>query len=239
MKNLARLSALAFPVLLAAACSTTAYNYSHVIASVNVPEDERIVTDELSAVLEGDGVQKIVLRVPSPQANLTGEQAKQSNSFDEAYNTLEKELLKAGFTVRDRALLTEVLTDNPDIDYSSIRAKIDTDVILEVVSLREHDFSTSSYTFADSGLPGTAGAPLRMTGWRMEVKMIIVETGEIGAMYTLYYQDQTGYFILNPWGTVECTATENGTWEQQYTGYSVPLERAAKGFAAKVVDDLK
>jgi hypothetical protein len=225
-------------VLLAAVLGLPACSNLHVRADITLPADERVSQRSFQQVTSAGGVEKVVLRVPMPQSNLAQEAQRSQSENDLAYNVIEKEFLKAGFTVRDRALLSEILRDNPDLDYTSIRDKIDTDVILEVVSLTQHDFTTYDYTDIETNQKGRSQMPLGVTGWRMEAKVVLVRTGEVGAMYTFFWQDTDNDFVLDQANMLAHTAGNDGTPEP-FTSYAVPIDRAARGFAQKIIHDLR
>ncbi len=68
--------------------------------------------------------------------------------------------------------------------------------------------------------------------------MVLVETGEVGAMYTFYWQDTNNDFVIQPETLFVGTATPQGQ-EDGYSGYAVPVDRAARGFARKIIEDLR
>ena len=63
------------------------------------------------------------------------------------YNVIEKELLKGGFTVRDRALFEKVLGDKSVNDYSKIKELTETDMILELSSIEYVKYPINFFTF--------------------------------------------------------------------------------------------
>ncbi len=77
---------------------------------------------------------KVVLRVPDSPKDITQSEMMTYNSL---YSYIEKRMLEANFTVRDRSLLKEVLTRaGGELNYADIRKKIDTDVIVEIVNVK-------------------------------------------------------------------------------------------------------
>jgi hypothetical protein len=57
---------------------------------------------------------------------------KDNNVF---YNAIEKELLKQGFSVRDRGLFNEIINKSSSTGYSKIKDLNNTDLIFEVVNI--------------------------------------------------------------------------------------------------------
>jgi len=159
------------------------------------------------------------------------------------YNVIEKELLKAGFTVRDRALLTEVLRNNPKIDYRAIKEKIDTQLILEIVSLSPWDYSNAEFKRVDTGAPGQASVPFKLVGSRVMAKLIMVETGEIGGIITYYAwpKDWECYFVFQEGSDpfYVRVASKAGVVDERYSWYEAPAELGAAWFIKGMLKELK
>lgn len=87
---------------------------------------------------------KIVLRVPSVATNFAysgTDVINRPNMFNantDMYNTIERELLRAGFDVRDRSLFEALLGKSEATDYKKIKELTDTDLILELVNLNSN-----------------------------------------------------------------------------------------------------
>jgi hypothetical protein len=193
--------------------------------------------------LKSAGEPKIVLRVPTPQGQLTQEDHKASEAMNSVYNVIEKELLKDGFTVRDRALLTEVLRNNPKLDYRTIKEKIDTQLILEIVSFSPWDYSNNDFKRVRDGGPGASSQPFRLMGSRVMAKLILVETGEIGGIVTYYPwpKDWECYFILDEGSDpVQMkVANKAGIPDDRYSGYEVPPELSAAVFIRGMLQQIR
>jgi hypothetical protein len=228
------LGALGLTAVLCPACAPI-----HVIVQPAMPEPETFTKPVLSEFMRTEKVPKIVLRVPAPQGQITQEEARQKNSdLDRAYNRIEKEFLKAGWTVRDRGLLGEVLKAHPNLDYGEIRKKIDTHLILEVVALDPYAFDTRTYKRVDDGQVGEAKHKgFGIKGWRLEAKVVFVETGEIGGIYTLYVARKDCHFVF--WDEAKDpqihTATPEGVVDKRYNSYGVPVDAAADKFVEKLL----
>lgn len=96
--------------------------------------DEVFANKNLNEFFISNKTPNIVLRVPNNNDKAT---SNTSNNKDNnvLYNSIEKELLKQGFSVRDRGLFNELLSKSQTNDYSKIKELTNTDVILEVVNI--------------------------------------------------------------------------------------------------------
>jgi hypothetical protein len=102
---------------------------------------------------------KVVLRVPDRPKDIT---QSEMMTYDSFYNYIERSLLEANFTVRDRSLLKEVLNRaGGELGYADIGKKIDTDCILEIVSVKLGTWMRG--TVSGDNQSGSSGA-----GWRYE-----------------------------------------------------------------------
>lgn len=125
----------------------------------------------------------IVLRVPQQVDRLLEE-----NRFSKSqiYNTIEKELAKADFIVRDRALYQKVLDQNVSTDYSKIKELTETDLILELVSTDDEKYSTNQYVNR-KGKPKITQGPMTLFGQKVEFKLIKVKDNDLVGSYTFHF----------------------------------------------------
>jgi len=87
----------------------------------------------------------VVLRTPRTTSNIT-----QEVQNSEIYNSIERNLMNAGYTVRDRALL-EKLVMNEQLSYESIAEKIKVDLIIEILeSSRQENIQTKMFRREDN-----------------------------------------------------------------------------------------
>lgn len=184
-----------FPVLavtLLAGCATTqSFNITHVNWPP-APQDEVDVRPSLTQLVKSHPSLKVVLRVPNVTSNVTQSQTAQAGgseaSLNGAYDIIEKELFKAGFIVRDRALLSSLIDKEGISSYQEIQKRVDTDLIIDVSSLKFNDpqdwLITDSYQ-TDSTEGGSAGKVGEAVA-SVEAKFIIVSTGEVGGIVTLH-----------------------------------------------------
>lgn len=129
---------------------------------------------------------KIVLRVPQSAKDATTEE---SFSHSNVYNAIEKELLKAGFNVRDRGLFNEILEKTNTTDYSKITDLTDTDLILELVNLRSDiEYRTNKYeTPKKRKQRKLTGGSITLYGASAEFKIILIKTNEVAGSYEFNY----------------------------------------------------
>jgi hypothetical protein len=187
-----KLAAFAACLLLSGCATTQSYN----ITRVNwppAPQDEIDVRASLTQLVHANPALKVVLRVPNVSNNVTQSQTGQSGSADTslngAYDIIEKRLFKAGFVVRDRALLNNLMNEKGITSYKEIQSRVDTDLIIDVSSLKfddpqdwlvSQDYITDSQeAVGGSGRVGEAVATV-------EAKFIVVSTGEVGGIVTLH-----------------------------------------------------
>jgi hypothetical protein len=146
-----------------------------------------VLKDSWKDFLSKNSAPKVVLRVPESPKDITQSEMMSYNSL---YSYIEKGLLEANFTVRDRSLLKEVLSRaGGELNYADIRKKIDTDFIVEIVSVK---LGTWMLGTASSENPGAAnsGVPPAQTqqdvfGAILEGRVIMVVTGDVVGMFTI------------------------------------------------------
>lgn len=157
-----------------------------------VAPDEVSVRPTLTQLVKDHPSLKVVLRVPNVTSNVTQSQTAQNGTnLNSAYDEIEKKLFNAGFTVRDRALLSSLIDKEGITSYKEIQKRVDTDLIIDVSSL---EFNEPNDWLTTRGYAGPAGEATLQSyeGLNMgqavatvEAKFIIVETGEVGAIVTL------------------------------------------------------
>jgi len=146
--------------------------------------NEIVLTPELKALLNETAKPKIVIRVPNPPSNVT-----EAEKFNSYINQIEKVFIQNGYTVRDRALL-ENLMRSGNMDYKSIKDKIDTDLIIDILGL-EFDISHPVKTFFNetSQKEEAFATPLNVVDCmkaKLEVRLTIVDKGQLGGMMTIF-----------------------------------------------------
>ncbi len=171
---------------------------------------------ELKTTLQTTKSLSVVLRVPSASDKVTAEQAAQNA---ELYNRIERNLLKAGFTVRDRGLL-ESLLKSGQTNYEEIGKKIETDIIIEILSLNlNEDNPIYNVVNKKDKKTVTLYSPVNPAIARMDCKLTIVNKGLMGGVLTLYKTACTEgcdfeYFHANTKSTyMRLQGTPRSAWE--------------------------
>lgn len=171
-----KLLLLILSVMLLSSCSAKYVNFT------SKPSDE-ITTPKLKAFLKEKGEAKVVLRVPNFDDNTMS-----SNLNDGYYTTIEKEFMRKGYIVRDRALFNEVIEKaGGEIDYEKLAIQTDTDLIIELVKFdTEVVYRTNMYK-TDKGKSGTLKNEYRYYGVDIEFKIVLIAKNEFAGSYIYYY----------------------------------------------------
>lgn len=225
--------------------------------------DEISVRPSLRQLLANGRELKVVLRVPNAQSSVTSSEKAQAVSDQEsmltaAYDTIEKKLFEAGFVVRDRALLTNLLRGEITT-YQEIKTRVDTDLIIDLSSLRfnaiQDRLVTTNYV-NQQGVPGTLAEWTPRMGQSVasvQAKIIIVATGEVGGIITLSspvcgrvscrYMLQDGYYMYLPQGSQVSVVDDEANKAKVYTWASGTgvgsVADAAERIAEKIVQALQ
>lgn len=175
MKNL-----LLFLVLLivTASCRQTGY------LKYQGKSDEIITTAKIKKFMSENENPSIVLRVPQSEQNTTQEDP---NAY--IYNAIEKELVLAGFNVKDRGLFNEVVRKSEETDYEKLKDITETDLILELVQMRfdiKHE-TNKFYTKKDKEKIASRNASITKRGAVIEFKLVILEKNDYGGSYSFNY----------------------------------------------------
>jgi hypothetical protein len=150
----------------------------------NLEKPELISTKALDDFLNSVDPPKIVIRSTEVEYDAS------LYDMNYLYNIIEKEFLKGGFSVKDRALYEEVVSrTEEDLDYTILKNKTDTDLIFEIVKLdTDLDYITNSY-FNNKGVKTVLykDGEVHVKGARVEIKLILVERNEIVGNYVFHY----------------------------------------------------
>ena len=108
------------------------------------------------------------------------------------YNAIEKELLRQGFSVRDRGLFNELLSKSQTSDYSKIKELTNTDLILEVVQILIQPvvYTTNKVTLVGKKkeTQQIGKVDYKQYGASVEFRIIMVKNNEIAGTYKYNYQ---------------------------------------------------
>lgn len=147
------------------------------------PKDDDLYTkDTIVKFIKSNKDVSIVLRTTSSVANvLVADKA----FGDKIYNTIETELTKANFDVRDRSLFQHLIDQNKVSDYSKIKELTNTDLILEFIGFEKVTYTTNEYLDV-KGKRKTINSTISMTGTKIDFKLISIKDNTIVGTYTYY-----------------------------------------------------
>jgi len=177
---------------LLASCSSA----TKVVRYSKVP-DEVFANKNLTEFFNTNKSPSIVLRVPSSRDKVTSNTlndetfTKTIASDNVLYNTIEKELLREGFSVRDRGLFNELLSKSQTNDYSKIKELTNTDLILEVVNIDPAIvYSTNKVTLVGKKREKSEVGTIdyKKYGASVEFRLIMVSNNEIAGTYKYNYE---------------------------------------------------
>jgi len=164
--------------ILLSACSSQKF------VSFEAPKSETFSTEKLKTFLRSTPNPKVVLRVPNAQGSATEEDG---NTY--IYNTIEKELLRNNFIVRDRALFNEVVRKSGDrVNYEELKRKTDTDIILELSNLQtDVEYRTNQY-YTRSGKKSLFDkGEITVRGAKVDFKVVVIHDNEYAGNYSFNY----------------------------------------------------
>ena len=171
--------------VLLASCSTP----SKFIKFPKRPDDV-FANNNLKEFFKANKSPNIVLRVPNSSDKATSNtNMNQDNNV--LYNAIEKELLKQGYSVRDRGLFNEIINKSGSTDYSRIKDLTNTDLILEVVNIDPKViYTTNKVTLISKKKTSEqiGNIDYKRYGASVEFRLIMVKNNEIAGTYKYNYQ---------------------------------------------------
>jgi len=157
--------------------------FSQKTVKFNQIDPELYTTESLKDFLTTTESPKLVVRYSDIKHN-------QSDlEINYLYNIIEREFLKGGVEVRDRALFDEILNRSEDFnDYSVISEKTDTDIILELIRIdTDIEYETEVY-YTKKGVEKELYNEIASAkGASVEFKLILVKTNEFAGSYKFFY----------------------------------------------------
>ena len=186
--------------LLVAAAAGFSGCASHGTVAAPKIADEITVTPALKSFLSNNPRPSVVLRVPSSTGSvLQSENINGNLSYASSiYNIIEQELTKAGFTVRDRQMLSALLgkTDQIGISYEELGRRLQADIIIELNGIDTKDFWQSEYT-DDKGATRTYTNENKFdTPYRiLSGKLVITNQGAVGGFFTFKHGSAGGEIL--------------------------------------------
>ncbi len=107
----------------------------------NKKPDEIVTSRELKLFMTNNPNPTIVVRAPNSSDKIT-----EQDKNGQLYNIIEKELLKAGFNIKDRTMFNQVIKNKETLSYQDIYDLTKTDLILELISIDGHvQYDTNIY----------------------------------------------------------------------------------------------
>ena len=149
-------------------------------------------------------------------------------SDSDVYGTIEKELAKAGFIVRDRSLFNKLSNDNKVQDYSKLRELTNTELILEVVRVRKIPYDTNEYVNSN-GKEKIAPFNIKMYGEKIEFRIISVKNNDMVGNYVFNYTPciEGCTYIYDELGNIK-NINSNTKSAYKFVGYGTVLEKFYK-----------
>lgn len=172
-------------VLLLASCSS-----STKIIKFPKRADEVFANNNLKDFFKTNRNPNIVLRVPNSADKATSNTTTNADN-NVLYNAIEKELLKQGYSVRDRGLFNEIINKSGSTEYSKIKDLTNTDLILEVVNIDPKViYSTNKVTLVrkKKAKEQIGNVDYKRYGASVEFRIIMVKNNEIAGTYKYNYQ---------------------------------------------------
>jgi len=143
--------------------------------------DEIIVTPKIKDYLKEHPNPSIVLKAPYAENKST-----QSDPNSYIYNVIEKELLIAGFDVKDRGLFNEVVGKSKEINYKEIKELTNTELLLELVNVSTTiEYGTNKF-YTKDGTEKVANQNFIKYGAVIEFKLTIIESNQFAGSYSFY-----------------------------------------------------
>jgi hypothetical protein len=232
------------------------------VVKTQAKANEIIITPELKIFSKTNSNPSVVLRVPDPTSDVTKtEQKEVFKKNDNIYNLIEKNLLKQGFTVRDRGLLNKVLKSELN-SYADIGKQIETDIIIDILSI---DFAINNYTntatlktdgkeikidnvtILKNGKEIGSRMPLNPKIAKIECKLTVVQKGATGGILTLYKTtctDGCDIYIKPSWSTISGDINNPqrqyvNTWAWTNDATTEELESTVEYFSRLIGNALK
>lgn len=149
----------------------------------NSKANEIIATPMIKDYIKNHPNLAIVLKAPNSENKST-----QSDPNSYIYNAIEKELLIAGFDVKDRGLFNEVVSKSKEINYVDLKKLTGTDLILELVQVTtDIEHGTNQYYRKDGTEKISKDYTFKKYGAVIEFKLTIIEKNQYAGSYTFNY----------------------------------------------------
>ena len=137
----------------------------------------------LKTFLKENKSPKVVLRIQKGKTEPTDNEG---NNI--LYDAIEKELLMQGFTVRDRQLFNQIISNSDsNSDYIRLKSKTDTDLIIDISKMDSKVLYHTNRYITDKGKDGLLDYNYKRYGAVVEFKIVIISNNEFAGTYTYNY----------------------------------------------------
>lgn len=206
-------------------------------------KDEIYPSENLKTFLKNNKSPKVVLRTPSAKANITATETKNViENSNYLYDAIEKELLKLGFTVRDRQLFNQVVLNNDNnTDYSKLTEKTDTELIIELSKLDSEVLYETNKYYTDKGTTGVLSYDYKRYGATVEFKIILMKNNEFAGTYTFNYSPCSNEYpcIINESFNKKWKALQRGKTPTYEVVEKSDMERFIREATAQLVESMR
>lgn len=149
----------------------------------NSKQNEIIATPMIKEYMKMHPSPAIVLKAPNSENKST-----QADPNSYIYNAIEKELLLAGFDVKDRGLFNEVVSKSKEINYTELKKLSGTELILELVQVSTNiEYGTNKYYRKDGTEIIRKDYTFKKYGAVIEFKMTLIEKNQYAGSYSFNY----------------------------------------------------
>ncbi|MDR0824966.1 MAG: hypothetical protein LBN74_07705 [Prevotella sp.] len=170
-------------LLLIALTFASCFSTKRVIVKFNSKPDEIYTKSSLDNLLKNNPNPSIVVRVPKSNTVISDNK---NLSLSSTYSSIEKELIKNNFIVRDEAVFEKVANQNQQMDYAKLHELTGVDILLELVDVTSVEFSTNIY-YDKNGKPFTLPTGTTLRGRKADFKIVILKENEVAGNYTFYW----------------------------------------------------
>ncbi len=150
--------------------------------SFQTKSDEIIATPKIKKFINDHPNPSIVLKATRVENKST-----QSDPNNYIYNAIEKELLLAGFDVKDRGLYNEVVEKSSEISYADLKKLTNTELLLELVNISTNiEYGTNKF-YTKEGEEKISAKNFIQYGASIVFKLTIIETNQFAGSYTFNF----------------------------------------------------
>jgi hypothetical protein len=256
--------------LVATACTTASPGF---VETPKIPNDI-VVSEELRGLLKINPKPAIALRMKLPETQRKTRAAWQQNTRRGDYfsrsagafsissktemtgegkilEIMERELVRAGFTIRDRVLLEKLLTGKEFVDYSQVGNLLNIDIIIEITNLDYGiPFHVTAYRDTDNkivkiydkrnGRKGRKRGEDFLTPYnQFKGKVIIVKSGAVGGTLEINHCTGGGEIEVSSGDSLRFRHKNEKRWRNSLSWLPPYLNESAIYTAGEIVKVLR